>query len=223
LRRSLLKLFPAANAAVLQIRYAFAGIRPLPFTRGEKLGAITRNHILHDHSDDGAAGMISVIGGKLTTAGQLARQCAAKLGLPVSSSPVFAIAGMSALETSSADQLAQFGIATEAAHAIFAWHPFRLDRLVSAIRERPQLAAPLCEHSTHIVAEAVDAFEFQYATTLADVLLRRVPVALGPCWDASCTRIVADRVGNALGWTDHRIGLERENFEQEHSAFLIRR
>lgn len=220
LRKSLLKLFPNANAAVTQTRYAFAGIRPLPFTRNEKLGAITRNHILHDHRDDGGAGMISVIGGKLTTAGELARQCAAKLGLPVNPEPIFVIAGRSARESASINRFTQLGLPPHIARAILAWHPFRCDRLISAIAENPLLAATLCPHSTHIVAEAVDAFESQYAVTLADVLLRRVPLALGPCWDASCSRTAAERVGSAMGWTEHRIGLELENVEQERSAFL---
>ena len=45
-----------------------------------KPSAVTRKHYLHDHSDDGAAQMISVIGGKLTTAAQLARECADQVG-----------------------------------------------------------------------------------------------------------------------------------------------
>ena len=43
--------------------------------------AVSRKHYLHDHAADGAAHMISVIGGKLTTAGSLARECAAKIGV----------------------------------------------------------------------------------------------------------------------------------------------
>jgi hypothetical protein len=95
-------------------------------------------------------------------------------------------------------------------------------RLAAALRQRPELAAPLCEHSRHIVAEATDAFDFQCAGTLADVLLRRVPVALGACWENHCTRVAASRIGAAMGWAESRIALELETFDQERSAFLHR-
>src|SRR5438445_660126 len=80
LLRSLLQLFSRAKLSSRDIRYSFSGIRPLPFTPKAKPSAVTRKHYLHDHSDDGAAQMISVIGGKLTTAAQLARECADKIG-----------------------------------------------------------------------------------------------------------------------------------------------
>ena len=35
----------------------------------------TRKHLLYDHSADGIQRLISVIGGKLTTAAELAREC----------------------------------------------------------------------------------------------------------------------------------------------------
>src|SRR5262249_32052307 len=79
LLRSLLNLFPRVKLSARDIRYTFAGVRPLPSSSDTKLSAVSRKHYLHDHAADGAAHMISVIGGKLTTAGQVARECAAKI------------------------------------------------------------------------------------------------------------------------------------------------
>ena len=62
------KLFPKAKMSPSLIKYAFAGVRPLPNSPGNKLSSVTRRHFLHDHADDGAARLISIIGGKLTTA-----------------------------------------------------------------------------------------------------------------------------------------------------------
>src|SRR4051812_13424733 len=76
-------LFPKAKLSAHDIKYAFAGIRPLPNSPGDKPSAVTRRHFLHDHTDEGAARMISVIGGKLTTAASLARECARKIGVSV--------------------------------------------------------------------------------------------------------------------------------------------
>ena len=42
-------LFPKAKLAAHDIKYAFAGIRPLPNSPGDKPSAVTRRHFLHDH------------------------------------------------------------------------------------------------------------------------------------------------------------------------------
>src|ERR1700685_925972 len=76
--RSVAQMFPKAGITAQQIKYSFAGVRPLPYSPGDKPSAVTRRHLLHDHSDDGASQMISVIGGKLTTAAAVARGCARK-------------------------------------------------------------------------------------------------------------------------------------------------
>jgi hypothetical protein len=55
---------------------------------------------------------------------------------------------------------------------------------------------------------------------LGDVLLRRVPVALGACWSESCSREAALRIGAVLGWNEHIMGANLENFETERAAFL---
>ena len=70
------------------------------------------------------------------------------------------------------------------------------------------------------MAEAVDAFTHQCAVTLADVLLRRVPVALGGCWSETCSRDASMRVGAAMGWNEHQAAVELEALETERSAFL---
>ena len=84
--RSLLHLYPRVKLSASDIRYTFAGVRPLPFSPKEKASAVSRKHYLHDHAHDGAEHMISVIGGKLTTAAELARQCASKIGVVPKSS-----------------------------------------------------------------------------------------------------------------------------------------
>jgi glycerol-3-phosphate dehydrogenase len=83
-----------------------------------------------------------------------------------------------------------------------------------------ELRAPICPHTSHVIAEVVEAYRKEYAVTLADVLLRRVPVALGACWSESCSREAALRIGAVLGWNEHTMGANLEAFEMERSAFL---
>jgi glycerol-3-phosphate dehydrogenase len=222
--RSLLHLFPGVKLSAGDIRYAFAGVRPLPFAPKEKASSVTRRHQLHDHAQDGAEHMISVIGGKLTTAAELARQCAAKLGAPRQSSKAVAIASAKnagllldrwVVEISNAG-----GISETAAQGIVEWHGKRALEVSRVAQHGAQLRAPLCSHTEHIVAEAVDAYVNECAVTLGDVLLRRVPVALGGCWSPACSRNAAARIGAALGWNDKQAAVELEAFEVERSGFL---
>jgi glycerol-3-phosphate dehydrogenase len=223
---SLLHLFPNIRVSAGDIRYAFSGIRPLPFAPKEKAAAVSRRHYLHDHADDGAQHMISVIGGKLTTAAELARQCAARIGISRKSAAGLAIA--SAEDTGLlfdrwVVEISQLGCISEnTARGIVEWHGRRALDIARMAQREAALRAPLCSHSEHIVAEAVDAFAGECAVTLGDVLLRRVPVALGACWSAACSREAAARIGAVMVWKDTQVAAELEAFEMERSAFLHR-
>jgi glycerol-3-phosphate dehydrogenase len=226
LLRSLTALFPGQHFTQADVRYAFAGIRPLPYSPGKSLGAITRRHFLHDHSQEGAAGMISVIGGKLTTAASLARQCARTIGVPSADAPgtQLAVAPLDGVEASlrqwSHHIALSSGISESSAHAIAEWHGRRalvITRLASSSEEYRQ---PLCQHTNHLVAEAAVAIANQHAVTLGDVLLRRVPVALGACWSPQCSSEAAQRIGKLMGWSLETIETNLERFEEERIRFL---
>ena len=60
----------------------------------------------------------------------------------------------------------------------------------------------------------------QCAATLGDVLLRRVPVALGACWSDSCSRSAAMRIATVMRWSDSQTAAELEAFENERAEFL---
>ncbi|MBZ5649656.1 MAG: glycerol-3-phosphate dehydrogenase/oxidase [Acidobacteriia bacterium] len=222
--RSLLHLFPGVKLSTADIRYTFAGVRPLPFAPKENASAVTRKHHLHDHAPDGAEHMISVIGGKLTTAAELARQCASKIGASRKSSKTLAIASAQNAELLLDRWVIEIGnrggISEDTARGIVEWHGRRaLDISRMALRSA-ELRAPLCSHTEHIVAEAVDAFTGEGAVTLGDVLLRRVPVALGACWSPTCSREAAARIGAVMGWNETQSADQLEAFESERSAFL---
>jgi glycerol-3-phosphate dehydrogenase len=223
---SLTRLCPGAGLSWSDVQATFAGVRPLPYSPGEKPAAITRRHFLHAHSDDGASGMISVVGGKLTTAAALARECARMLGIAVEEPQLAAAPSEQQIESALAGwarAVAQgLNISQSSARALAEWHGASAAEIAHAASLDERQRAPLCEHSSHIVAEAVAAMRQECAVTLADILLRRVPVALGACWSDECSRIAAGRIGQVLGWNPSRIGREREMFEEERAGFLKR-
>jgi glycerol-3-phosphate dehydrogenase len=92
--------------------------------------------------------------------------------------------------------------------------------IVQSARSSPILRASLCPHTEHIVGEAVEAFQHEYAVKLADVLLRRVPVALGPCWLSQCSEIAAVKIASAMGWSSAEMNSQLESFQSERQAFV---
>lgn len=224
LLRTASDLFPKAKLSAQDIKFAFAGIRPLPNSPGNKPSAVTRRHFLHDHSGEGAARMISVIGGKLTTAASLAREVARKIGIPVQEPKAVTVGPGSALDPVLDQQVIEIArsgsISEETARGMMEWHGQRAMDIARMALVSAELRAPICPHTPHIVAEVVEAYRKEYAVSLADVLLRRVPVALGACWSESCSREAALRIGAVMGWNDQEFGANLEAFETERTAFL---
>jgi glycerol-3-phosphate dehydrogenase len=222
--RSVAQLFPKAKISAESIKYAFAGVRPLPYAPGDKPSAVTRRHILHDHADDGALHMLSVIGGKLTTAASLARECVRKIGAKVNEPKTLVIgpgATLDPLLDEAVLQIAQMGaVSEESARGMVEWHGKRAPDIARMALVSAELRAPICPHTSHVVAEVVEAYRRECAVTLGDVLLRRVPVALGQCWSETCSREAALRIGAVLGWDTHAMGANLEAFETERAAFL---
>jgi glycerol-3-phosphate dehydrogenase len=224
LLRSVAQLFPKANLSAHSVKHAFAGIRPLPYSPDNRPSAVTRRHILHDHADDGASHMISVIGGKLTTAASLARECARKIGVSAKDPNAMSVAMGTALDPLLDDAVLEIarvgGVSEETARGMVEWHGKRATDIARTALVSAELRAPICPHTSHVIAEVVEAYRRECAVTLGDVLLRRVPVALGACWSESCSREAALRIGAVLGWNEHTVGANLEAFEMERSGFL---
>ena len=223
LLRTATSLFPKAKLTAHDIKFAFAGIRPLP-SSGDKPSAVTRRHFLHDHTEEGAARMISVIGGKLTTAASLARECARKIGIAVEEPKAVAVGPGSSLDPmldQEVIEIARAGsVSEETARGMMEWHGQHAMDIARMALVSAELRAPICPHTSHIVAEVVEAYRKEFAVSLADVLLRRVPVALGACWSESCSREAALRIGAVMGWNEHDLGANLEAFEMERAAFM---
>jgi glycerol-3-phosphate dehydrogenase len=228
LLRSVQGLYPGAQFSASDVCYAFAGVRPLPYSPGTRLSGLSRRHYLHDHSVDGAAGMISVIGGKLTTAASLARECVIKIGTAKACVTArelqVVLADGSRVDELTEKKIAEVaragGIARESARGLVEWYGEQSLSIATAASQRAELRETLCPHTNHMVAEAVHAMIDEYAVTLGDVLLRRVPVALGHCWSPECSRVASRRIGSAMDWSEHQTSCAREAFEAEREAFL---
>jgi glycerol-3-phosphate dehydrogenase len=205
----------------------FSGVRPLPNTGDRaEYGSVTRRSFIHDHHHDGFPGLYSIIGGKLTTAASLGRQCARTLGVrseevAVSLVAVGPASGFDNTLAHWSNQMAnRCRISPEAALAAAEWHGrTALSVLRRAMSDR-SLAQPIVAGSDHLLAEAVHAVQRESAVTLADILLRRVPIALTGLWIDEQSAEAGKRIGRALGWSEGRIARESETFVAERERLI---
>jgi len=224
--QSFKRLFPAVPLDFKDIRAAFAGVRPLPFVSDRSPASITRSHLILDHTFDRAEGLVSIIGGKLTTAASLARETARAVGIAVPEPHGYAIKTLSAALAllrefeKKVENVAR--VERDSATAIVRWFGSASPAIAGSAHDNADLRATLCSHSRHIVAEAIYAARKEYATSLADILLRRVPIAFSLCWSDECTHTAAQRVGKALHWDAKRIGEEQDAFSEEYTRFLAK-
>ena len=70
----------ATSIAADDIRWTFSGVRPLYDDGASSAAAATRDYVLHVEDDEGAAPLLNVFGGKITTYRRLAESALAKLG-----------------------------------------------------------------------------------------------------------------------------------------------
>jgi glycerol-3-phosphate dehydrogenase len=224
LLRSLTALFPKARVSANDLRHAFAGIRNLPFDAKGDSNRTSRAHSIHDHAQENVDRLLSIVGGNLSTAQSAAADVLGKIGVRASEGKTTAAADGTMLNLLLDEYVAEVAnagnVSEEAARAMVEWHGKRALGIARSARASVELRTPLCPHTPHIVAEAVSAYKTEEAVTLGDALLRRVPVALGPCWSETCSSEAALRIGAVLGWNDEAVGAHLEALEMERSAFL---
>jgi len=177
------RVFPAAAGLAGRALYTQTGVRPLPHRPKGKEGAITRRHLIRRHRS--AAGLYSIVGGKLTTHRALAEDVLRVLRrrhLPrlARTSPTRDRPLPGALGAAERDALLeQVGARLGAAQARRLWHVYgAASGRIARLAERPGLDRPLRGAGSVLVAELVHALEHEWAKTLADILQRRCMAGL---------------------------------------------
>jgi glycerol-3-phosphate dehydrogenase len=219
-------LYPGAGLTQADIRYSFSGIYPHPYAPETKASRIGAKPALHHHGEEGAIGLISVIGGTLSTATSVARDVLQMMGL-ASGKPDAAVVVPPKEEKLEASLqqwtqmvAAKADLPDETARALTEWHGRHAMDVAHLASTDEHLREPICGHTRHLVAEALHAVQHECAVTLADIVLRRVPVALGPCWSETCGWEAAKKIGLALGWDEPEMIRQLQCLEEERQSFL---
>jgi glycerol-3-phosphate dehydrogenase len=202
------ELLPGLGLGRADVRYAYTGLRPLRRMEGGPEAAITRRHeVIRHEKRGGPTGLLSVIGGKLSTFRPLAREAvdALEMGrrqkLPEPAGPACPeLPEGLELPEASRRHLRVYGAALPAVLA--------------------GGTSLLCEHSGAIEGEVRHAVEEEQASTLSDILMRRTGIAWSSCRGLCCHRRVAAIAAPSLGWDAGRVGREVAAFEADVQKHL---
>jgi glycerol-3-phosphate dehydrogenase len=209
---ALQELFPAIHISTGQVVFAYAGIRPLPFSDADFTGRISRGHTVRRLH--GAVPQIGMVGGKWTTYRAFAEETVdavlAELGQTRKAStrdmPIGGGAGYSAdLEA---------GLA--ASHALSAE---RAAHLVDLYGGRAAIVADFCAAGDRPLpgvlmteGEVIWAVRHEQALHLADVLQRRSPLAIRGLLSLPLIGAAARAMAAELGWTAEQTETEVTRF-----------
>lgn len=211
------RVIPRAHLARSDVRYAYSGIRPLPYAPTAQEGSVTRRHeILDHHKHGGPAGLYSIVGGKLTTYRELAEQAVDTVmrasGQTMTRSRTAATklpGARSAVPWPRFCQsvLRQSGLPEQTArHLLRVYGARAADVLASATT--PEMRQIVDAESGAIAAEVPWAFHMEGARTLADVVARRTMSGLGLDAGIGADAALADVARATLGWSDERAAAE---------------
>jgi glycerol-3-phosphate dehydrogenase len=200
------RVFPGAKLTREDIHFAYAGVRPLPIQSRKPESAITRRHIIRNHQRT-ARGLLSIIGGKLTTYRSLAEQVTDRvvkmLGTNSGACRTREVFLPGALGLTAAKvELGEFdGLSEAGADRLLGVYGGRGRRVIDLAYDRPELGAALNADRTVLAAEVVFAVREEFARNLTDILHRRTMVGLSPDLGESIAEPAARVAAQELGWS----------------------
>ncbi len=199
------RVFPSADLSVGDINFAYAGVRPLPYQDKGPESAITRRHIIKLNRKI-AKGLISIIGGKLTTYRNLAEQTVDRLAkvlkkkLPECRTRDTLLPGAWGVDRAR-EQLRKSSFLTEQGiDRLLSVYGGRATGIVELAIAEPELQQTLDRDGNYLAAEVAFVIREEFASTLVDVVFRRMMTGLDedqgrPLYDAIASRAAAE-----FGW-----------------------
>ena len=181
------QVFPAVRTS--RIIGTYAGVRPSLYAYGPNEDKLSRDHRIVDHSEHGADGLYSMIGGKLASYRVFAEEMTDLLAKRFDkrapcTSHITALPGGDA--PADAGALArELGIDEVAARRLVYRHGSRVDRIAERVKRRPSEARRICVCEPVIEAEIRYALRHEHARSVADVA-RRTRLGFGPCGGMRC-------------------------------------
>ena len=228
------RVLPTAELTADRVLYTYSGIRPLPWQGDGNESAITRRHLVLDHEPD-AGGLISIVGGKLTTFRELAEQTVdmvyAKLDRPNAPCrtakeplPGSRLNGSAVTRDDLPGFTASFArlfpdLGPRTVEHLIRTYGTQAIPIATLAQESPALAEVIDDAQGAIAAEVVFAVQREGAQRLTDILLRRTMLGYGPDSAIGPDERAAAIAGETLGWDAARQAAEVADYRDFISRY----
>ncbi|MBA3438316.1 MAG: glycerol-3-phosphate dehydrogenase [Pyrinomonadaceae bacterium] len=213
------RVIPDAHLTRDSVLYTYSGVRPLPFLGVRTEGGITRRHFIHDHAPS-FDGLLSIVGGKLTTYRNLAEQTVNIIFKKLNRKQARCMTAQVPLPGAVTEDFARFSesfiagsILPEArSQRLLRIYGTRAQEVLKIAREDPELLETFSPETGAIGAEVVMSFRGEMAQSLSDCLLRRTMVGMNRAVGLDADEAAARIAQKYLGWSDAKA-------EQEVAAY----
>ncbi|HQY23729.1 MAG TPA: glycerol-3-phosphate dehydrogenase/oxidase [Thermoflexales bacterium] len=225
-------MIASVNAAFVDVHLtradaisSFAGLRPLAFVDGQAMYKMSREHVIAETP----SGLISIVGGKLTTHRQMAedvvdRVCA-RLGVrarcrtrEVTLDDGWEPGGADAMSLRSAAECAR-GLAPDVVENLTRSYGRRWLEVVALIDQEPALAERLTPSAPYLHAQIVWAARHEMACDLDDALARRTRLRHeDAAHGADCAGRVAAEMAPAAGWSEDETARQAQHYVDRMTA-----
>ena len=221
-------LIPGANLTEEDILYTYSGVRPLPYVPAQSEWKVPRSHVIHDHGPD-HPGLLSIIGGKLTTYRSLAeetvdavyKQLGRKAPRCTTRTTPFPGARVGDWDAFRAGLRAPGDVPEATVDRLVDVYGARAADILALGRAERDLLEPFDPDSGAIGAELVYTYETEFCRTLTDALIRRIMVGL----NATCGLDVVERAARILaarhGWDEARVAREVDAYRRYVRRFDV--
>ena len=235
-------VIPSANLTRGDVLFTYSGVRPLPYNPEGSEGGVTRSHVVFDHAKGGAAaggkvksqgaelprvgGLLSIVGGKLTTYLNLSRQTVDAVFEKLNRKAPRSTSRKTPLPGGETSDFGAFAAGFKAASTIpdvlqdrlLKLYGVRASEVLKIGEDDPDLLAPLSPiesvETSLVGAEVIWAFREEMAQTLSDVLLRRTMAGYGPRVALDVAEAAAQVAAGHLGWEKERAEREVREYRE---------
>lgn len=215
------RFFPRLRPEVL---YTMAGVRSLIKVEGVAPSRVSRGHKIVEHTKDGLPGLISLLGGKLTTYRKLAQKVVdlvvRRLGrrgrcrtgeLPLGGG---GIEDLKSYIEEARSRYSGLGLEGEQIESLIYTYGTRFEEILQLVEEEPTLGERLCPQRPEIMAQVVYGLEREMVCTSADFLLRRTGIGLAASRGLDCLERATQAMGERLGWDWQRMEKDMSSYQR---------
>jgi glycerol-3-phosphate dehydrogenase len=203
-------LVPSVRQA--RVTRAWWGVRTTLFEYGVEEDDLSRDHRIYEHGGEGAAGLFSIVGGKLASyraqAEEVTDRVVALLGRAAPACRTHEVPLPGGEEVPDPRELAAaHGIAEAIAVRLVHRHGARAREVLRVADDDPRTKLVLCRDEGILAAEVAWVARHEKVRRLQD-LRRRCRLAVAGCGGLDCARPAAQVAAATLGWDADRLRAE---------------